>query len=114
MGWLRTRETDDEQVGGLPISCASHAHGVASMGCCCSGLLSQRRQQLLSEIKHRLIIEAYVIEVGQDVPLRDRDRCRLSLDNTLSPEVLARFDDTQPVAITVMWSPIVLVWRLVF
>jgi hypothetical protein len=76
---------------------------------CSSRLFSQRRQQLLSDIKQSLIIEAYEVEVGQDVSLRDRDGCRLSLDNHLSPEVLALFDDTQPVAVSVMWSPIVLV-----
>jgi hypothetical protein len=91
-----------------------HAHGVASMVCCCSGLFSQRRQQFLSEIKQSLLIEAYVVEVGQDVPLRDRDGGRLSLDDNLPPEVLALFDDTQPIAVSVMWSPILLVGRLVF
>jgi hypothetical protein len=38
----------------------------------------------------------------------------LSLDNHLSPEVLALFDDTQPVAVSIMWSPIVLVCSVVF
>jgi len=92
----------------------SQAHGVASRVCRCSGLFSQRRQQLLSEIKHSLLIEAYGVEVGQDVPLRERDRCRWSLDHHLPPEVLALLDDTQSVAVSIMWSPIVLVWRLVF
>src|SRR5262245_33936579 len=87
---------------------------MASMLRCCDGLFSQRRQKLLSEIKHRVVIEAYVIEIGQDVPLRERDRCWWSLDHYLPAEVLALFDDTQPVTSTIMWSPIVFVWRLVF
>jgi hypothetical protein len=83
-------------------------------GLWCSALFSQRCQQLLCEIEHRLLIEADVIKIGQDVALRDRDRCRLSLDQHDLSEVLALLDDTQPVAVSVMWSSIVFVWRLVF